>query len=179
MLRRIGKVQSLNHQQVEDVRRLLQPAAAQDSAPSLVPGLLSQLPLTNISILHPSIDESKLLLKLFFQCVNPFIHIVHESSFGRELDQYRRQVFFLPQEFEALLFSIYALTVNSLSAELVETHFFVPKPILLARFQEAAKVSLSNVAFFKTDKVLTFQALLHYLVSQFSDAATLLFRCFL
>ncbi len=131
--------------------------------------------MTDISVLHPSIDESNLLLELFFQSVNPFIHVIHERNFRKELDQYRREVFFLPREFEALLFSIYALTVNSLSAELVETHFLVPKRILLARFQQAAQVSLGNVAFFKTDKVLTIQALLHYLVSHFSDAMILLF----
>ncbi len=156
---------------MEDIRQILQPPAHEStSAASLVPGLLPQLPMANINTLHPSIDESNLLLRLFFQSVNPFIHVIHEANFRKELDQYRREVFFLPREFEALLFSIYALTINSLNAEVVETHFLVRKHILLARFQQAAQVSLSNVAFFKTDKVLTIQALLHYLVRHFSQA---------
>jgi len=120
--------------------------------------------MTDLSIVHPTIEESNLLLKLFFESVNPFIHIIHEANFGKELDRYRRGTFFLPQEFEALLFSIYTLTINSLCPDTVERVFSASKYDLLPRFQQAAQVALSKVNFLKTDKILSIQAFLHYLV---------------
>jgi len=126
-----------------------------------------ELPLSmmDLSAMHPTTEESNTLIKFFFESVNPFIRVLHQGHFGKELGQYRRGTFFLPREFEALLFSIYTLVVSSLRPEIVERAFLTKKNALLGRFQHAAQVALSRVNFYKTDKILTLQALLHYVVS--------------
>jgi hypothetical protein len=65
--------------------------------------------MTDFTLTHPTIEESNLLCKLFFESVNPFIHVIHQGLFARELERFRRGTFFLPLEFEALLFSVYTL----------------------------------------------------------------------
>ncbi len=114
--------------------------------------------------MHPSIKESDMLCKLFFQTVHPFICVLHQSLFARELDQYRRGTFIYPRVFEALLFSIYTLTVNSLRADTVLHIFSTSKDVLLARYQYAAQASLTKIDFFKTSKVNGISAILHYTV---------------
>lgn len=131
--------------------------------PSVI-GAESRLSMIDLRLAHPTIEESNTLCKLFFDGVNPFIRVLHESHFGRELVQYRRGHHQFPDEFEALLFSIYTLTVGSLSPEVVEGLFSTTKNVLLARFQSVTQASLSKVHFFKTEKIMTILALLHYVV---------------
>ncbi|KAF2670742.1 hypothetical protein BT63DRAFT_423045 [Microthyrium microscopicum] len=152
--------------EIEDLRRLFD-AEPNNKTPwmsSSVLGLHIQMPTTDQSIMRPTVQESNMLCRLYFENVNPFMKILHQSHFAKELDQYRRGVFPFSEEYEALLFSIYLLTVNSLQPQVVETMFCTAKPALVARFQLATQVALMRVNFIQTDKVLVFQALLHYLV---------------
>jgi len=110
-----------------------------------------------------------MLCKLFFENVNPFIRVLHQAHFGRELDRYRRGSFEFPQQFEALLFAVYLLTINSLRPEVVQRAFSSPKTTLLANYQYACQIALSNIDFYKTDKVLAMQALVHYVVNPTSS----------
>jgi hypothetical protein len=153
--------------QIEDLRRLFQASKTSNHVPALIlptiPFGEPLLGLTDLKALHPTTEESKLLCKIFFDSVNPFVRVLHETNFGRDIAQYRRNCFLFPKEFEALLFSMYTLTVSTLRPEVVERAFSTSKKVLLAPFQHAAQVALMNVDF-KTDKILTLQALLHYLV---------------
>ena len=113
----------------------------------------------------PTLDESNLLCKLFFETVNPFIRVLHQAHFGRELDRYRRGRLEWPAEFEALLSSIYLLAINSLRPETVQQAFLTPKATLVSRYQHACQYTLARVDFFKTNRIRALQALLHYLVN--------------
>jgi hypothetical protein len=126
----------------------------------LSPGPLA----TDLTYAHPSLEESNLLCKLFFESVNPFIRVLHQAHFGRELDRYRRGRLDWPREFEALLFAVYLLAINSLRSEVVQSAFGTSKDTLLAKYQYACQAALANVDFFETDKIHTLQALIHYLV---------------
>jgi hypothetical protein len=128
-------------------------------------GIPSSLSTSGIILAHPTLEESNLLCKVFFDNVNPFMRVLHESLFAREIGQYRRGTFHLPGEFEALLFSMYALAVNSLQEDFVQSVFSTSKDILLSRFQYSAQVALVKVNFLKTETVHGLGALLHYLVS--------------
>jgi hypothetical protein len=114
--------------------------------PSSVPG-------ANPTLIHPSIEQSNMLCKYFFECVNPFVRVVHEGLFARELREYRRGTFTHPPVFEALLFAIYTLTLSSLDADLVEKSFLCSKEILLARFKSSAQIALVKINFLQSDKV--------------------------
>lgn len=155
--------------QIEDLRRLFDPSSDRQSPSWISTSALgpSLLPATDLSYAHPTLEESNLLCKLFFESVNPFIRVLHQAYFGRELDRYRRGSIDTPREFEALLFAIYSLTINSLRPEVVQRAFSSSKDALLARYQYAGQSALANVHFFKTDKIHTMQALIHYLVNPF------------
>lgn len=120
--------------------------------------------MTDVSLLQPTLAESNLLCKLYFENVNPFIKMLHQSHFGKELDRFRRGAYQFPQDFEAHLFCIYLLAVNSVRPEVVERIFSTPKAALVARFEHAAKVALTRVNFMTTERVLVLQSSLHYLV---------------
>jgi hypothetical protein len=117
----------------------------------------------------PTVAQSDLLLKIFFESVERFIGVLHEPTFRRELDQYRMGKFNLHREFEALLFSVYAMTIVSLRSEIVIRLFGEPRGVLLERYQFAAERALCAANILRSRKILTFQALLYYLVSVFLD----------
>jgi len=136
---------------------------------SSILGLDGPMSMTELSLIRPTLPESNMLCKLYFENVNPFMKILHQSHFGKELDQFRRGVFEFAEEFEALLFCIYLLAVSSLQPQVVETIFSTAKSVLVARFEHAAQVALVKVNYIQTDKVLVFQASLHYLVREISS----------
>jgi hypothetical protein len=120
--------------------------------------------MVDLTVFHPSIEQSNMLCKLFFECVNPFIMVLHQSHFGKELRHYRRGDFPFPREFEGLLFSVYLLAVYSVRPEVVEQVFSTSKTDMVSQFKKATHLALSNVNFHKTDKITTVQAVIHYLV---------------
>ncbi|KAE8448962.1 hypothetical protein EG329_008758 [Mollisiaceae sp. DMI_Dod_QoI] len=157
--------------EVEDLRQLFDaPTTGDSSSPwasySAV-GVTSPLPGADLTLAHPTIEESNLLCKYFFECVNPFIRILHQTLFARDLDQYRRGTFINPPEFEALLFAIYTLTVSSLRPEIIEKTYACSKDALLSRFQYSAQVSLAKINFLQSNKIHALAALLHYITFLF------------
>ncbi|KAH6665041.1 hypothetical protein B0J14DRAFT_241526 [Halenospora varia] len=157
--------------EIEDLRRLFDPPLNQSSPSwvSLSTLGMSPPPSTDLSSGHPTLEESNLLCKLFFKTVNPFVRVLHEAHFGKELDRYRRGRLDLPREFEALLSAIYLLTINSLRPEIVQRAFSTSKSTLVVQYQYACQSALAKVDFYKTDKVHTFQALIHYLTFLFQQ----------
>jgi hypothetical protein len=121
-------------------------------------------PPANLSYIQPTLEESNLLCKLFFENVNPFVRVLHQAHFGRELDRYRRGRLDWPRDFEALLTALYLLAINSLRPDVIQRAFSTSKDVLLAKHQYACQCALANVDFYKTDKVHTLQALIHYVV---------------
>jgi hypothetical protein len=62
---------------------------------------------------------------------------------------------------------MYALTVSCLRSDRVEELFGEERHELLDRYQRATQYALAKVNFASSHKILPFQALLHYLVSNF------------
>ena len=111
--------------------------------------------------------QSDLLLKIFFDSVERFIGVLHEPTFRRELDQFRMGKLAFRREFETLLFSIYSMTIVSLRSDKVVRLFGESRDTLLERYQFAAEKGLSGISLLRSRKILTFQALLYYLVSNY------------
>ncbi|KAF8855925.1 hypothetical protein BDZ45DRAFT_625738 [Acephala macrosclerotiorum] len=169
--------------EIEDLRQLFDVAPAGDStsqwASYSAVGLSTPLSVADLVLAHPTIEESNILCKYFFECVNPFVRVLHQALFARDLDQYRRGTFINPAEFESLLFSIYTLTVSSLRPEIVEKACGCSKGSLLARFRYSTQVALAKINFLQSNKVDTMKALLHYITFLFQqnlykDGVTLL-----
>lgn len=152
--------------QIEDLRRLFDPPLEQPPPSWVSLSILGTAPLPSIGLSygHPTLEESNLLCKLFFETVNPFVRVLHQAHFGRELDRYRRGRLGRPQEFEALLCAMNLLAINSPQPEIVQRAFGTSKNTLVSQYQYSCQCALTKVDFFKTDKIHALQALIHYLV---------------
>jgi hypothetical protein len=131
----------------------------------LAVGLSSSM--QDLESLRPSIEKSDLLCNCYFEAVDPFIRIIHQPYFRKEIGAFRRDKLTRAAEFEALLFSMYAMTVSSLCSDKVQTLFGETRKDLLSRYQLATQYAMAKVKFARSHKILPFQALLHYLVSTF------------
>src|SRR5271156_1340843 len=156
--------------EVEDMTCLLDDwgcskAADVPTASSIMEGMMH--PGHDAAAFLPTLDESETILKPFFDSINPLMRVIHESYFRKELSQYRQGRFQLPTDFEALLFSILAVTTMGLADEIVEKIFSRPKSIMVDHFHLATKTALSRAQFVRSMKILTFQASLHYIVRTF------------
>lgn len=159
-LQHMSQHQHTKSPQIEDLRRLFDPSLPH---PSPFPSLLSPIP-SHFLLAHPTLLESNALIKHFFESVHPFTRIIHQTLFTKELGQYRRGTFGLALEFEALLFCIYLVTVNTLSGSIVQDIFGALKGEVLERFEGSAKAALGGIGFWRTEKVHGLDALLHYVV---------------
>lgn len=159
--------------EIEDLRHYFDPVLVKDEftqwMSSSAIGLNFQPSMSDLTSSHPTVEQSNILCKLFFESVNPFIRVLHQSHFGKELSQYRRGTFPFPLEFQARLFSVYTVTANSLRSEVIERIFSSPKHVVVAQFQRATQIALANLEFHKTDKVAVLQAMIHYLTFLFQQ----------
>ena len=114
---------------------------------------------------YPSIKRSELLCKNFWRVVEPFIKVLHRPKFAKDLEQYRRQSHPFQSDFEALLFSIHALSIAVLPSTVVQQSFHESKDVMLAKFELEAQKALSRADCLKSRSTLCFQALLYYVVS--------------
>ena len=95
--------------------------------------------------------------------------MLHKPRFFYELSQFRRRSLNHSPIFEALLFSIYYITIMSLSDEYVITTFSgESKTTLLSRFQMATEMALKRSAFMQSHDLMSLQTLLLYLVCSVS-----------
>lgn len=116
---------------------------------------------------HPSKDQSDVLCKLFIEGVEPFIRLVHQETFLRELQLFRAGRLNVPpyaNEFEAMLLAIFTLTVTTLRSDVVETIFGEQRETLISRFQLGAEKALVKYDIFRSRKPMLFKALLYYIV---------------
>lgn len=113
----------------------------------------------------PADAEADLLIKIFFQNVNPFVRILNRETFFADLTRFRAGQLAQSNSFVALLFSIYGLAVASLLPSDVVASFGVEREWLLYKYQEAQEIALHQVDFISSNKLSVFQAYLYYLVS--------------
>ncbi|KAL9617373.1 MAG: hypothetical protein Q9160_007823 [Pyrenula sp. 1 TL-2023] len=109
---------------------------------------------------YPSIKQSEKLVNLFFQNVEPFMMILHQGSFKKELEQYRRQAHPYQRDFEALLLSVHALAIATIPSMTVHALFGNTKETLLESHGSQAEKALAQCELLKSRSIICFQALL-------------------
>ncbi|KAL9111274.1 MAG: hypothetical protein Q9227_004353 [Pyrenula ochraceoflavens] len=117
---------------------------------------------TQPSFTAPSLAQGTVLCNIFFQRVEPFIRVLHESSFKRERQQYLLGKSSSQSEFEALLYSVYALSVLSCPSELVNQVLGEDRSAALARYQAVTEAALRRIQFLRNRSLTSLQALLYY-----------------
>ncbi len=133
----------------------------------------------NIAHLQPTRANADLLFNLYFKNVHPFLMILHKPRFFYDLSQLRRGSLNHSTVFEALLFSMYCITLMSLSDEFVSTTFSgESKTILLSRYQMATEMALKRSDFMQSHDLTSLQTFLLYLVRSWSISGVIEYLVF-
>jgi hypothetical protein len=126
---------------------------------------ISRMPtFDSMAQLHLSTETEDLLIELLFKHVEPFIRLVHEAHFRREVRDFRTGLSKIPREVEAVMFATQALTVAALPSSAVRELLGEYRRDLLARLLQAVEISLDRASVMRSRKPITFVAFLYYTV---------------
>jgi hypothetical protein len=119
----------------------------------------------SLTSFHPS---TKMIFKLwekFLENVNPLVKIIHIPTVQRQLLEASVDLEHVSRPFEALLFSIYASAITSLSNEECIELTGVPKLQLQNRYYKVAQQALTRAGIVATRDIVVLQAAVHaYLI---------------
>ncbi|KAF3932591.1 hypothetical protein ABW20_dc0107955 [Dactylellina cionopaga] len=118
----------------------------------------------DVSGFHPSAAHCVILWNHFLDNVNPLTHIIHYPSLASQVMEYKDKPQTMPRNLEALMFSIYALTICSMDNKQCQSLFDDPKPTLLARYRFAAQHALKNAGTLKTTDIVVLQGFIFFLL---------------
>ncbi|KAK1675774.1 fungal-specific transcription factor domain-containing protein [Colletotrichum godetiae] len=135
-----------------------------------------ELPSTNINLifghkldspfmLYPSAIQSFRLWQVFTTNVHPLTKILHAPTVQQELIQGLSEPDSIHGPTEALIFSIYLVTVVSLTDEECRSQLGEPREKHLARYCYATEAALSRVDFLRSTNLKVLQAFTFYLLS--------------
>ncbi|PYH47846.1 Zn(II)2Cys6 transcription factor [Aspergillus saccharolyticus JOP 1030-1] len=134
---------------------------------------------TRVTSLHPGALHIFMLWQVFLENVNPLIKILHGPTVQQQLINISGDLSTVPKGLEALMFSIYCISLISMTSEEVQKAFGESKTILLSRFRRGARLALSNAGILRTSEIVVLQAFLLYLLSMrgFSDPHSIWCLC--
>ncbi|KAK6360088.1 hypothetical protein TWF730_006242 [Orbilia blumenaviensis] len=118
----------------------------------------------DVSGFHPSAAHCVILWNCFLENINPLTHVVHHPSLAVRVMEYKDKPHTMPRNLEALMFSIYALTVSSLDSRQCQNLFQESRNDLLARYRFAAQHALKNAGTLKTTDLIVLQAFVFFLL---------------
>ena len=119
----------------------------------------------SLTHLHPQPVQIFRLWQVFLDNVNPLSKCLHGPSVQREILEASASLDTVSTQLEALMFSIYTLSIASLSSEEVESIMQEPRSVLLSRYTAATKQALIKTDFLRSYNMTVLQALLFYLLS--------------
>lgn len=120
---------------------------------------------TPLATLHPEPVQIFQLWQVFLDNVNPLAKVVHGPSLQARIVAGVGDLGRIDSVLEALLFSIYCMSVRSLSAEDCEVLFATAKEDLVARYSFGCQQALMNCGFLRTSDRECLTALYLYIVS--------------
>ncbi|PLB48449.1 hypothetical protein P170DRAFT_511042 [Aspergillus steynii IBT 23096] len=134
---------------------------------------------TTLSAIHPNPVHIFKLWQTFLENVNPLIKILHAPVVQQQLLEAAGDLPTVSKEMEALMFSIYCISVISLSEDEVKRSYGESRATLISRYKRSAETALRNAGMLKTSNMMMLQALLLYLFSLrlLSDPHTLWSLC--
>ncbi|RMZ82198.1 hypothetical protein DV738_g1736, partial [Chaetothyriales sp. CBS 135597] len=125
--------------------------------------------------LHPHQEGIFKLWALFLENVNPMTKIIHYPTLQEKLVQASQDIDNIDRGLEALMFAIYLSAVTSLDDIECERTFKESRRLLLARYRQGARRSLSRARFLGTADIQVLQAFVLYLLMmrQYYDSRTM------
>ncbi|KAK9337314.1 hypothetical protein LIPSTDRAFT_57140 [Lipomyces starkeyi NRRL Y-11557] len=119
----------------------------------------------DISTLHPEPVQIFRLWQLYLENVNPLLKVTHTPSLQRRIIEAASNVLNIRPTLEALMFSIYCMSILSLAVDDCQAMFGSSKVDLLTRYQFGCQQALLNCGFLRCGDRDCLTALYLYLVS--------------
>ncbi|MCJ1380207.1 hypothetical protein MMC17_003310 [Xylographa soralifera] len=119
----------------------------------------------DISALHPEPVQMFRLWQLYLENVNPLLKVTHTPSLQGRIIEAASNVLNIRPNLEALMFSIYCMSVSSLAIDDCPVIFGSSKVDLLTRYQFGCQQALLNCGFLRCSDRDCLTALYLYLIS--------------
>ncbi|KAK1138735.1 hypothetical protein N8T08_002044 [Aspergillus melleus] len=134
---------------------------------------------TTLSSIHPNPVHIFKLWQTFLENVNPLIKILHAPVVQQQILEAAGDLHAVSKEMEALMFSIYCISVISLGEDEVKRSYGESRATLISRYKRSTETALRNAGLLKTSNMVLLQAFLLYLFSLrlLSDPHTLWSFC--
>lgn len=103
-----------------------------------------------LSTLHPDPVQIFKLWQIYLDNVDPLLKITHTPSLQGRIIEASSNVARIDPTLEALMFSIYSMSIMSLTADECQTAFGSSKENLLAKYQFGCQQALLNCGYLRT-----------------------------
>ncbi|KAJ5637840.1 hypothetical protein N7490_007719 [Penicillium lividum] len=118
-----------------------------------------------ITHLHPSSIQIFQLWQVYLNNVNPLLKISHVPTLQNRIVEASTDLAKISKPLEALMFSIYLISVTSMTNDEVQAAFGNSKHALLGLYHAASQQALINATFMRSTDLVTLQAFLLHLLS--------------
>jgi hypothetical protein len=149
---------------IEQLRRPGKDAKDQTSDDSFNPGVIllpiNFLTAPNLVELHPEPKHIFKLWQTFTEKVNPLTKIVHTPSLQRRILEVSWNLEAVAKPLEAVMFSVYALAINSMKSSDCIEMFGETRSVLLNRYRSGAAQALIAAGLHTTRDLEVLQALI-------------------
>ncbi|KAH7022063.1 hypothetical protein EDB80DRAFT_769111 [Ilyonectria destructans] len=119
----------------------------------------------DLSALQPEPVHIFRLWQTYLDNVNPLLKVTHTPSLQPRIIQAMGNMADISPSLEALMFSIYCMSIHTIPAEECQALFGSPKGDLVMRYQFGAQQALANCGYLRTSDRICLTALYLYLVS--------------
>lgn len=119
----------------------------------------------DVSSLHPDPVRMFRLWQCYLECVDPLLKVTHSPTLQSRIVEAASHVDSIPPALEALMFSIYFITVMTLEPDECRATFGSSKRDLLASYRFGCQQALTNAGFLQSKDRDCLTALFLYLVS--------------
>ena len=119
----------------------------------------------DVTAIHPEPVHILRLWNTYLRNVDPLIKVTHSPSLEPRVLEAACDVTRVDPVLEALMFSIYSISIFSMPADECQETFGVPREELLTKYQLGCQQALMNCGFLRTDSRECLTALHLFLVS--------------
>ncbi|KAH6883540.1 hypothetical protein B0T10DRAFT_410917 [Thelonectria olida] len=128
---------------------------------------MSQPKPKDLSRFHLPMYKEDIMLRLFFDNIEPWIRINHQQYLWQLVSDFRQGTCLASREVEALIFSTQYITTALLPATLIYEKLGLVKPELVLHLQQGTELAFDQANIMRSRSVLLVSALLYYITCQF------------
>ncbi|KAI1329212.1 hypothetical protein F5Y16DRAFT_367028 [Xylariaceae sp. FL0255] len=123
----------------------------------------------DLSSLHPDPARIFRIWQIYLDNVDPLLKLTHAPTFQRHVIENAERLSKAGPSFEAMLFAIYSISINSVDTTYCHVNFGASKSDLLSKYHFGCQQALLNCRFLRTSNRDVLTAYLLYLASVWSE----------